>query len=181
VERLTWTLASEKRIRLHTTTLDATKLRASEFPVCWLTGTDAPVFTATEQTALLRYLQTGGTLIIDAAGSNKPMSDWFERFAEKVSAPGGLTASEEKQLLAMDPYLLPSVRYTPAAANKLIGSQRRKAQLDVLRIGKRPAVFFSHIDLTASLVGYPLGGLEAYHPDDAKALLANLIANLSPK
>ncbi|MBT3279368.1 MAG: DUF4159 domain-containing protein [Phycisphaerales bacterium] len=181
LERLCWRLARDKQIRLQLVPVRATHLRADETPVCYLTATTAPKLSPAELTALDRYLQSGGTLIVDAAAANTSTMKWFQALATRVGKLDTLSSDEQKLLLAMGPYLLPSVRYRASSPIKRSAAQHKRPPLDVARIGKRPSAIFSHVDLASALVGYPLARLDAYHRDDAIALMANLIANLSPE
>ncbi len=163
--------------------VEIVRLDAMSHPLAVMTGTDAFTLSPEQAAALKKYLQGGGTLVIDAAGGSRT-------FDEAVY----------KQILS----LLDNAEYGPIPANHPIyrwpepagqvtyrrglavalGAARREPRLRGILDGDRLAIIYSRDDLTAALVGYQFHGIRGYSPRSAVALMANIIcyiARVSPR
>ncbi|HEY2587221.1 MAG TPA: DUF4159 domain-containing protein [Tepidisphaeraceae bacterium] len=140
-----------------------------------LTGTGKLTLTPAARMAIKRFVEGGGTLIVDAAGGDVTFAD---------SAQNELTAAfgESKKLELLAPehpvYREPGVPidhvgWRSFALDKI--SDKRRAKLEGITFGKRVGVFFSRYDLSAGLVGQPVDGIYGYDPQTATNLMAAML------
>lgn len=127
-------------------------LDASKYKVAVLSGTgEFPPLGEKEMLKVQQYLVDGGTIIADAAGSDKTFISSFTRnFMQKLGKPLPMTAPQK-----------------PA---KLSASH----ELNTIYIEGRPAVMFSPVDIQAGLVGYSLSGLESWG-NQSNNIMLNLL------
>jgi hypothetical protein len=176
--RLATYLRNETAARLLVTsgvTLDSPELR--DFTIAHLTGTRGFVLSADELRGLRGFLSAGGTLIADAAGGN---ADFTQALEEQVALA-----------LSSEPYLLPSTsnvltgRGMSGATDLAAVAYRRAVRADArgetyprlraFALGRRPAVIYSPLDLSAGLLGTPAYGVQGFEPDSALRIMQNLL------
>jgi hypothetical protein len=128
---------------------------------------------------LRKYLQAGGTLIADAAGSSRAFAEALEKQLAAL-LPGAAWAPlpADHPLYTRAGPAIEKVRYRRALRS--LGGPAR-LRLKALRQGGREAVILSEFDLTAGLVGYAQWGLEGYEPDTAFALMRNAVLHAAGK
>ena len=155
-------------------------LDAAKTPVGLLTGTTAVTLDTAQQAALAKYVQAGGTLIVDAAGG----SDAFANAME----PGlsGMIPQATLEPLPKDHAIYtkvgpPLAKVVFRRTSRLGGGDTDKPRLRALNINGRAAVIFSRDDLTAGLVGYPCWGLKGYEPASAFDVMRNCVLYASGK
>jgi hypothetical protein len=141
-----------------------------------LTGREAFEFSDAERAALKKYVQKGGTLLVDAYGGAGEFATAARREMEALF--GALTPLDPADLLATGQFegganLGKGVQFSLTARRSLRdqGLATQGQKLEVARIGKRAAVFFSRFDLTGAL-----GGVENYQAAGYKAASARKIA-----
>ena len=139
-----------------------------------MTGTAAFAFTPAQRACLRKYLDEGGTLIVDAAGGNSA----FARAAEELFAkllPGALPRRlpPDHEVYTRSGPPIRTFAYRKAVS--LPAEQRGKPRILAFMLRNRPAIFFSREDLTAGLVGYPCWGLKGYEPETAFRIMRNLL------
>jgi Domain of unknown function (DUF4159)/Squalene-hopene cyclase C-terminal domain len=151
----------------------------SSFKVAHLTGTSAFHFSDEARGEIKRYIDGGGTLVIDAAGGSAGFAASAE---EEIKA---LYPDASLDLLAPEhPVFSAGTALTRAAYRRLardrIG-QSTDFRLRGFDIGTRTAIIFSAEDLSAGLVGEPIDGIYGYQPSTAADLMANVICYAAPK
>jgi len=156
-------------------TLDSTVLE--DFRIAHLTGTDAFQLTAAELAGLRRFLAGGGTLLADAAGGS---SAFAESLRQQLT---GLLAVEPRALPPGSPIL--TGNGIPGAVDlRHVGYRRavrrpersgRLPPLEVYDLGKRAAVIFSPLDISAGLLGTHVFDCRGYAPDSALEVLRNML------
>jgi hypothetical protein len=141
--------------------------------VASLTGTGTLSLTADEKAALVKFVRGGGTLLVDAAGGNKPFADssltmlrgmFPGVFPERLSRSHSLFAAGGE----------PIERFLYRRRTRIVsgpGSPRVRA----FTIGGRPAVIHSAEDLTAGLLGTNGYTIAGYAPETAWQIVRNVI------
>jgi len=159
-------------LAIETVRLGTGKL-AGRYKVAHLTGTTPLALTAAEQDDLRKFIDGGGTLLVDAAGGSVE----FAGIAEKELA--NLFKPDQMKLLPLDHPVYSTgqtireldfrqfVKKVPGKAAKLL--------LRGIERNGKVRVFFSPADLSAGLVGQPVDGIDGYDPKTASALIGNMI------
>ena len=149
-----------------------------------LTGTDAFALTDLARKAIAAFVDSGGTLLVDAAGgssafgtaADKELREIFGNAADALTQPAPPDLSLYGDL-ADAPKL--AVEYRLAARQSL--GDAREPMLRVINKGERPAVIYSAQDLSVGLVGMPVAGVVGYAPETATALVARAVRLASEK
>jgi hypothetical protein len=154
---------------------EASKL-TNDCQLAAMTGTAAFTLPQADKDALKKYVQGGGTLIIDAAGGSQEFFDSAQTLVEEIWGRKNL------QILPKDAAL-----YVPPGDNGLaiekfaynFREQGRYGQtlnphLKAVMIGARPAVILSKEDITAGLLGITPRTVDGYMPKTAYEIMRNL-------
>ena len=150
------------------------RLSVGDYRVAAMTGTAELALTAEEKQALKSYVQSGGTLIMDAAGGSEAFARSAVKVMDELFGEGSLGRLRERSPVYRLPgFELDSVGYR-RAARALLGDTKAPRILAVMLDG-RPAVLLSREDLTAGLVGYPCYTCIGYSPDSAAELMRNMV------
>ncbi|MEI8195383.1 MAG: DUF4159 domain-containing protein [Phycisphaerae bacterium] len=150
--------------------------KLSEYRFAHLTGTTAVNFTDEQLKEIKEFVDTGGLLVVDAAGGKADFS---------ASVSGALT----KVKLSMPPPVLPAtdVLFTAAKGRTDCSKVQYRAfgrhgtaaktapRLRALMINQRKAILFSEEDLSAGLVGNTVDGVYGYEPLWATNLMTNIV------
>jgi len=156
---------------------------AANFKLAHLTGTDALKLTDPQRQELKKFVEAGGTLIVDAAGGStefaasaeQTLRDTFGQDAVQIETPLPLDAP-----LYQQPGLtVEEVQYRQFARSRI--SNTRMPQLRGIMFGNRIGVIYSREDLSAGLVGAPVDGVIGYTPASATELMKNIILWAAPK
>jgi hypothetical protein len=151
------------------------------YDVAHLTGTDALKLSAEARQELRRFVQVGGTLLVDAAGGNTAFADAAEQVLAdvfKTLAPDAAVQLSRPAKPDSAVYTLPASKLAEAGYRSFARTQlgaTRAPRLRIIRIKDRPAVFFSKEDLSTGLVGQSVDGIYGYDPATATQLTANVI------
>lgn len=138
-----------------------------------LTGTEAIKLDAAGRAGLKRYMDGGGTLIIDATGGNKEFAlaaetelrEMFPAAPPQVLAPNHPVYSAAGELK--------EVGYRAYAQRKT--GKTRLPRIRGVELGKRTAAFLSPEDISTGLVGQPVDGVLGYDPESSTKLMAHMI------
>jgi hypothetical protein len=146
-----------------------------------LTGRQALALTREEGEALRAFVKGGGTLLVDAFGGASAFAASARKQMETLfgaMAPLDPASTLAAGLFAGGADLSKGIRYTLAARRDMRRQdQSAKSQrLEVVMDGKRPAVLFSPVDLTAALAGVNIYGGMGYKPDSAFRVMGNVFA-----
>ncbi|HUB27225.1 MAG TPA: DUF4159 domain-containing protein [Tepidisphaeraceae bacterium] len=151
----------------------------SSYKVAHLTGTSAFHFSDEARAEIKRYVDGGGTLVIDAAGGSAAFAASAEAEVKAMYPDSSL------DLLAPESPVFSAGRTLTRALYRRLARDRIGETTDFrLRgydIGARTAIFFSAEDLSAGLVGEPIDGIYGYQPSTACDLMANLICYAAPQ
>ncbi|MDY7010962.1 MAG: DUF4159 domain-containing protein [Planctomycetota bacterium] len=151
-----------------------TDLDASKQPVAAMTGTTAFTLTDEENEALRKYIDGGGTLVVDAAGGSKAFAEAAEKAFARVLPEGrfGPIFSNHAVYTQSDS-VIDKVSYRKAIRGSI--ANPHKPRLRGVMYKGRLAIILSREDLTAGLVGYPCWGLRGYQPESAFELMRNIL------
>ena len=157
--------------------LGAGKLSTGVARVAHLTGTAAFKLDDPSRAELRKFIEAGGTLLIDAAGGSAPFATSAE--AEfKAIMPDAKPAvlPPDHALYGKGEAKAPTVSYRPyAIQKKAISGSLKTPRVQGIQRGGRVAVFFSREDLTTGLVGQPVDGVIGYEPKSATELVRRII------
>ena len=159
---------------------EITKLDAASGPVAVMTGTTAFALSEAQKQALEKYLEQGGTLVVDAAGGSTAFADAAERLFKELlkDAKYGTVPADHALFKKVGP-VIKRVRYRKAL-RRVVFDPKKPRLRGFLRKG-RLVVIFSPDDLTAGLVGYPQWGLKGYEPESAFEVMRNILLYASGK
>ncbi len=149
-----------------------------------LTGRTGLALTEAERTALKKFVEAGGTVLVDPHAGSPAFAKAARKELEELFGP--------LQPLSADPVLAEGrfeggvdlstgVGYT-LPARRLIRSRGDKPEgqkLLIALVKKRPAVIFSEFDLVASGAGIANYKALAYKPESARKILGNLVTYLT--
>ena len=146
--------------------------------IAHLTGTTRFKLKDADRAELKKFVEGGGTLIVDAAGGSVDFADSAESELSTIFGPE-VARQLKRPLPPSNPlYNMPNGKITTfdfrPFGEKSVGLLHGP-QIKAIMIGDRPAVFFSREDLSAGLVGQPVDGLIGYDPPTATAIMRNLI------
>jgi hypothetical protein len=176
--RLGAMLALEAGTALELPTVDVGELKATTASLAHLTGTAGFTLDEAQKAALGEFLKDGGTLVGDAAGGSEEFAKSFKSLAESLS---GMHVPE--MLRADDPLFADSApgmvkvgavefRKGTPADRELV---RDHPEIVVWKIGGRPAILFSQLDVTSGLLGTETWGIAGYRPGVAQRIARNLV------
>lgn len=136
--------------------------------VATLTGAAAFTLSEDEKDALKKYVEAGGTLVIDAAGGADKFAESAERalndmFGRNVTRRLAGSAELYQLTLGDTDLKIDQVRYRRFTRLRMTGG--KEPNLRAVLMGTRPVVLFSREDLTcAGLVGYQSWECDGYDP-----------------
>ena len=153
---------------------EAGQLKVENTPIAHLTGTAELNLPEPDVRALKNYVESGGTLIIDACGGSQPFLDSVRDSLLARAFPG---ANPEKPT-ANHPLMLPAgekellvPRLRPYTAEVL---KDGAPDLSVIKSGKG-AVVLCPLDLTTGLAGANTWSIAGYDVTTANALVRNAL------
>jgi hypothetical protein len=148
-----------------------------------LTGRQALSLSAGEKESLKRFVEKGGTVLVDAYAGSSAFADSARKDLESVF--GKLAPLSDSHLLASGRFaggadLSRGIGYTLPARRELRAKDEacNRQRLEVAMIKDRPAVLFSQYDLSAAAGDVPNFGASGYKPDSARRILGNIVAYL---
>jgi hypothetical protein len=153
--------------------LGSGELLDGDYKVAHLTGTTQFRLTAEEGSEVRKFVEGGGTLIVDACGGNTDFAAAAEAQLAALFPDAPL-----KILPATHPMYQAGMKTTEVAyrsfAKRIIGALRLP-RIKGMEINKRVAVFFSPEDLSVGLVGQAVDGIYGYEPASATDLMRNML------
>jgi hypothetical protein len=140
-----------------------------------LTGTGKLVLSDPQQLELTKFVQSGGTLLVDAAGGNTEFAESAKQLLQKLFTAG---QPLPEPLPSTDPL------FKTAGPNQHVGYRQfgravlggiKTPQLIAIKINGRNAVYFSREDLSAGLVGESVDGIIGYDPATATDIVSDIV------
>lgn len=143
-----------------------------------LAGTGPLTLSSEAQAALRHYVESGGTLLVEAVGGDGDFAKSARELLPQIFPGRRLrTVPADYQLFtgAFSPKAgkIGEVAYRRAPGSTTAGDTRPK--LEFLTIDNRLAVLFSEQDLTHGLLGYDTAGVIGYTPTAAQAIARNVL------
>lgn len=150
------------------------RLLAGKFAVAHLTGTGKLELSADQRAELKKFVEGGGTLVIDAAGGNEEFAVSAEKELGQVFAGTKLAmlGADHAVFKIGEPITAFEYRHF---ARKRIGNAHGP-RIKGMDFSGRTGVFFSAEDLSVALVGNPIDGITGYAPSTATAILSHIVA-----
>jgi hypothetical protein len=149
-------------------------LLTSEYKLADMTGTGTLKLTDAQRAELKKYVDDGGTLLIDAAGGKTAFS-YSAKEELKKAFPGtdkfDVLPANSPVYAVGDPIKDVGYRQFARAA---VGSVR-VPQLRGVMAGDRVGIFFSNEDLSVGIVGQPVDGIIGYDPASATHIVQNIL------
>ena len=136
------------------------------FAIAHLTGTTKAKFSEKMLDAIKKYVEDGGTLVVDAAGGSGDFAVTAEAELKKIFPDGKLDTLAVTHSL-FHHYDIKEVEYRDFTRRTL--GNIKLPRLRGMEIGGRLAVIFSAEDLSAGLVGNYVDGIVGYNPSKNKA------------
>jgi hypothetical protein len=149
-----------------------------------LTGRTALTFTQAERSALKKFVEAGGTVLVDAHAGSPAFAKAMRTELEALF--GKLQPLSADPVLAEGRFeggvdLSSGVGFTLPARQMLRGRGAKPEGQKLLAgvVDKRPAVIFSEFDVVASGAGIANYKALAYKPESARKILGNLLMYLT--
>jgi len=156
--------------------VEVTGLDDSNATIAVMTGTRAFTMHLPARLKLRKWLQGGGTLIVDAAGGSRAFGESADAMLRGMFGRRGLRRlAASAPLYKLAKMEIQSVKYRRAA--RVDRGLRHEFNLRGVDVGGRFAVIFSKEDLTAGLVGYPSYRCVGYEPETCFQIMRNAILN----
>lgn len=157
--------------------VDLASLDASRQPIAFMTGTASHTATEAEVAAVRRYVEAGGTLIVNACGGSQEFngsvaSNLFPRAFPPTATP--------KLLPPAHPIFAgksPGMEYLPRPQLRPVVEKdlgRTAARVEQLSFG-HGRVIYVPLDVTSGLLGTNTHSILGYRPAYAQALLKNVL------
>jgi hypothetical protein len=174
--RLTNVLRNDQKVTLSVreVKLGEGKL-SSDVRLAHLTGTTGFKLMNAQRNELRKFVEAGGTLVIDAAGGSAEFADAADAEVKLLfpnARPAVLPLSHP--LYASGKTRLLNVGYR-AYAQKAVAGSTRVPRLQSITLGNRAAVFVSREDLSTGIVGHPVDGVIGYDPRSATEIMTRLV------
>ncbi len=161
---------SVERVKLGTTSL-------ASYRVAHLTGTAHFRLPDSQRAEIKKFLDAGGTLIIDSTGGSTEFAESAEAEVEAITGTPAASFAEPMPLssplytLATPPIQEAAYRYF---VHKAVGPLK-VPRLRAVNVKGRPAVFISREDLSVGLVGQSVDGVFGYTPASATTLMSEML------
>jgi hypothetical protein len=178
--RLSAVMHNQDSLDVKAVGVDPATASLSSYKVAHLTGTDRFKLTDAAVTALKKFIDDGGTLIVDAAGGKTAFAEAAEK---NLHAVFGDDADQLKQPLPDDSPLyskggrLEEVHYR-TFARSVMGSLKGPRLRGITR-GGRLVCIYSPEDLSVGIVGNPVDGIIGYTPASATELMTKALLEAS--
>ncbi len=143
-------------------------------PVATMTGTRTFLLPASDRAALKKYIESGGTLIVDAAGGSREFGASAEMMLRGMFGRRAVRRLAQNAAVFHLPKMkIESVKYRRKA--RVERGLKGHANLRGVELKGRLAVLFSKEDLTGGLVGYESSNCVDYHPESCFELMRNAV------
>ncbi len=154
------------------------KLTAGGYAAAHLTGTAKTTLSQAAQAELKKFVEGGGTLIVDAAGGSPDFAISIEPTLRTMFGATGMKTLRPNHPVLAGPEKV-TIEYR-AYARKTLGNLRT-SRIQGVEVGGKTRVFFSGEDLSAGLVGQPVDGIHGYEPEVAAAIVGNILMHAAGK
>lgn len=144
-----------------------------------LTGTTRLVLSDAQKKELRKFVEGGGTLLVDAAGGSSEFAASAQQqliniFGPDAQAQLDIPLPDSASIYHLKGGQISTFGYRQYA--RTVNGTMKGPQLRAIKVHGRPAVYFSRLDLGAGLVGEQVDGIVGYDPDTATAIVRNIVA-----
>ena len=157
--------------------IDLASLGNSDIPFVHLAGTDPIKLTDAQLAAIKQYIENGGTILVETVGGRRLFASKLEEQLSQLFRSAAAPLSRSSNIVTGDGlkggFAQRYVTYRRYAIIRL--DARHDPRLAAIVHNQRPAVIFSHEDLTLGALGVRLEGLLGYSKDSSVALLGNMV------
>lgn len=173
--RLHNVMHNSDRIDVDTKTvkLGTGELLSGGYKIAHLTGTHHIHFDPAAASEISKFVESGGTLIVDSCGGNSDFSISAEEQLKALFPAGKLSVLPPEHPAFSSGVKAADVIYR-TFAKKVVGNLHAP-RIKAIEIENRPAIFFSAEDLSTGLVGQSIDGIFGYEPQSATDLMRSLI------
>ena len=148
------------------------------FQVAHLTGTDAVQLDSAAVDAIRKFVDSGGTVLVDSAGGSAAFATSIEATLNDLFPGVRLSALPPEHPMLVDDKGKPlEIEYRPAA-RKIVGNLAGAARVQCLSVSDRAAVIYSREDLSAGIVGGTTDGIIGYTPSSAERMIRRLLLSV---
>jgi hypothetical protein len=172
--RLANIMHNKNQIDLTITPVELGKgLLTNDYKLADLTGTAAFKLTDAQAQELKKYVEGGGTLLIDSCGGKSAFNESAEDELARLFTGSKVVVLPKSSPLYAVGEPVTDVTYRQFARMAL--GNLHSPQLRGIDIGGRVGVLFSREDLAVGLVGQPVDGILGYDPTSAAHLVQNIV------
>lgn len=168
--------AAEYRTKLNVTPVKIAELDFAKTPVAHMTGTTPFAVRDEDVAALKKFIDAGGTLLVDAAGGSPEFTKSALALVKAATGSDPQPLPTDHAVYAgtmADGKAVEPVNYRTYAKLKEIGGT--KGRLLGVKKGDRTAVVLSAEDITSGLLGTNTWGIIGYDNPTAEALVRNMV------
>ena len=170
-DQLSAVMHNRNQVDLSVKSAELGKAMLGGFKLAHLTGTGRLTLTDAQQQQLVKYVQNGGTLLIDAAGGSPEFADSAKPLLEKLFGTGDTLPPEDAVFKAATGKA--AVHYRQYA-RAMLGSLK-SPRLMKWTVNGKGTVYYSREDLSAGLVGEPVDGVIGYEPQSAIDIVSGIV------
>ncbi len=186
-QRLAAILHNRDRIELKTTIVELGKdSLGGDVTLAHLTGTGKLKLNDAARAALKKFVDDGGTLLVDSAGGNTVFAQSAELELDSIFGTDA-TRQLKIPLPVSSPVFsgggmaIEQFGYRAYARKQAGGADLKGPRIRNFTIAGRAAVIFSREDLSVGLVGQPVDGINGYDPATATAIVRSVLLNAMKK
>jgi hypothetical protein len=173
--RLSNLLHNRDKLDLEVVEVDLNTGSLEGFKLAHLTGTVPVRLDDAARQKLKLFVESGGTLVIDAAGGSSEFATAVEQELSAIFPGASLsTLAKEHALFAAGGSVLRSFGYR-AYASRVLGALKDEPRLRAIELNGRPAVLFSREDLSSGMVGQSVDGIIGYDPSTATQIMSKIV------
>ncbi len=173
--RLGAILRNDQKVDLQVAPIKLGEGKLKDYRLAHLTGTGQFRLSDTERGELKSFIDSGGLLIVDAAGGAATFTESLENELKELFPRSAvpLPVLKPEHPIFSSPQKIQDVEYR-SHAKRILGNLKTP-QLRALERDGRVLMFVSHEDLSGGLVGEPVDGVHGYEPKSATALMTNIV------
>ena len=174
-QRLATVMHNDQAVTLQTQPVQAgSGALSKDFAALHITGTGPIALSEAGKAELKKYIEEGGTLIMDAAGGSSEFGFRAGTLLQEMYPEAQLTVLKpDHPAYAAGKTPLVEVAFRPFA-HKITG-KARLPRLRAIEAKGRVIAFLSPEDLSVGLVGHPVDGITGYEPKSAAATMSHMI------
>jgi hypothetical protein len=154
--------------------MDPNQLADSGAQLAHLTGTGTLNLTDDQRGALREWLESGGTLLVEAAGGDEAFARSARELVGQLSDPPLRFLRPSHELYHLEGMKIEKVAYRRITDVRL--GRKRTPNLQAVRFGDRLGILYSREDLSAGVVGVSSAVVDGYEPASAREIMRNITA-----